>query len=233
MKRIVGLALLLACWGPGITALAADPHTTVNLAGVIDYPTALDQSAANIASGRTEAVDLGAPDLRLANLRYGRQFGNLQILTDAYWLSTPVRQFDRAELKLKLRVLTLDGVNTSFALGALARGTDQSGKDQPAIDNKPYSLLGIVTAELLPFPRWGPWLVNFYLDNRFADAGLKVQLHPAIQFVAEVDYHHANPDDQRLHSKAGFELEGEQNFYLQFLYSDDAQHMLLQLGTGF
>jgi len=224
-----------------IALLAARPASAqelepgVNTAGIIDYPTALDQRTANIAHGSIDIVDLAAPDLRVANLRYGRQLGNLQLLADFYGRTEPVRAFDYGEVKAKLRIVNLDALRTYFAVGALARWSDQKSKDESVLDNKPYSLLGVFTTELFPFEQWGAFLLNVYLDNRFADAGLKVQVYEGIRFVTEADYHHGdiNAQPNKWRFKAGLEFEGERNFYAQILYDDVLKHSRLQIGTGF
>ncbi len=207
----------------------------VNTASVIDFPTALDQRTANMLHGTIDIVDLSAPDLRLANLRYGRQLGSLQLLADVYGRTEPKRELDYAELKAKLRILNLDAQRTYFALGGLARWSDQHIKDETRLDNKPYSLLGVFTTQLFPFDQWGAFLVNVYLDNRFVDAGLKVQIYEGIRFVTESDYHHgdSNDDPHKWRFKAGLEFEGERNFYAQIFYDDVGNHTRLQIGTGF
>jgi len=217
------------------SARAEELEPGFNTAGVIDYPTALDQRTPNVLHGSLGLIDLAAPDVRPVNLRYGRQFANLQLLADIYWRTEPVREFDYAEAKAKLRVVSLEAQRTYIAIGAAGRWTDQRGKDETHLDNKPYSLLGVLTSELYPFDEWGAFLVNVYLDNRFADAGLKVQLYQNIKFVTELDYHHGDVNDnsKKLRTKAGFEFEGEQNFTFQILYDDAGNHARIQIGTGF
>jgi hypothetical protein len=233
---VASLAILLAA------ALAATPAARaeelepgMNTAGVIDFPTALDQKTPNVLHGSLELTDISAPVVLPVNARYGRQFGNLQLLADIKWRTEPVREFDYGEAKAKLRVVSLEAQRTYFAIGALGRWTDQKSKDETSLDNKPYSLLGVVTTELYPFDEWGAFLLNFYVDNRFADAGLKVQLYEGIKFVTELDYHHGDVNDlgQKWRTKAGFEFESEQNFYFQILYDDAGNHARIQLGTGF
>jgi hypothetical protein len=215
-------------------AAAAELDPGANTAAVINTPTALDQPAANMARGILEIADLSAPDLRLASLGYSRQLGNLQLLLDAYARTQP-RNFDRAELKGKLRIVNLEALHTHMAIGALARWSDQEGKDAARLDNKPYSLLGVLTTEIFPFDQWGAFLLNVYVDNRFANAGLKVQLYEGIKFVAETDYHHGNvaAEPRPWRYKAGLEFEGDRNFYAQLFYDDDGNHTRLQIGSGF
>ena len=228
-------------------AWAIDPDKGVNAASVIEYPTALDQTTTNTISGTVAIFDLGEPDLRPVNLRYGFQVGALQLLADSYWQTDP-KEFDHIEAKAKLRVLSLDEYRTYLAFGVLARYVDQKDKEPAVIDNKRYSLFGIVTTELYPFANWDAFLFNFYLDNRFADVGVKVPIYQFIRVVAEGDYHHAltetvekaskadkNDDNDlnRWDSKLGIELEGDQNFYVQLYYATAGSRVRLQVGTGF
>lgn len=218
---------------PPAGAQELEPGT--NAAGVIDYPTALDQPTRNLVRGSLALVNVATPDLRPASAGLSHQFGSLQVLADLYWAAEPVRQFNYAEGKAKLRILNLDAQRTYLALGVVSRWTDQQSKDAAQIDNKPWSLLGVMTTELFPFEEWGAFLVNLYLDNRFFDAGLKVQLYQGIKFVSEVDYHHGDVNDQsqKWRTKAGFEFEAEQNVFFQILYDDGGNHARAQLGWGF
>jgi len=215
-------------------ALAQELEPSVNSAFIIDFPTALDQVTPNFVHSTFEAYDLAAPDLRPAEVGYGRQMGVVQLTADAYW-RPQVRSFDYAEAKAKIRTINIDAQRTYIAFGAIARWTDQTSKDDVAIDNKPYSLLGVVTTELYPFDSWGAFLLNFYLDNRFADVGLKVQIYDTIKFLAETDYHHGDVNDlkNKWRSKAGVQFDGDKNFYMQVLYDDAGNHIRLQLGGGF
>jgi hypothetical protein len=224
------VAAVLALSAAGLRGAGLEPGT--NVAGVIDFPTALDQPRTHTVHGTVDVFDIGEPDLRPLNLRYGFQVGNLQVLTDLVWSSQP-RAFDHGELKLKLRILNLDEFRTHAALGVLGRAVDKKEKEATVIDGKPYSLFAIVTTELYLFRDWDAFLVNFYLDNRFASIGAKLPVYQFIKAVLESDYHHAIPGDDRWHHKAGFELEGEQNFYIQFVYSSVGERMRIQIGTGF
>jgi len=228
---LFALTLLTA----GRPAAAEELDLGTNSAGIINFPTALDQRTPNLLQGAVELVDLATPDVRFANLRYGRQVGSLQLLADVYDSTEPAREFAYAEAKAKLRVISLDALHTEFAVGALARWTDQRSKDDTLLDNKPYSLLGVFTTELFPFEQWGAFLLNVYLDNRFADAGVKVQLYEGIRFVSETDYHivDVKDDPHKWRFKAGLEFDGDRNFYAQILYDDIGNHARLQIGSGF
>jgi len=223
------LALLLGLALP-VRALELSP--SINTASLIEFPTALDQRVDNTLHASVELVDVGEPDLRAENVRYGHQVGNLQALLDVHILTEPERKFDYAEARAKLRVFNLDRQRTYVALGALARLTEDK-EGEARIDHRPYSLLLIITTELLPTDKWGGFLTNFYLDNRFANLGFKVQLYDQLKAVAEVDYLHSTDVDDRFDGKVGIEIEGEQNFYLQLYYKDSLGHALLQIGTSF
>lgn len=224
------LALML--WSGPLTAQELEP--SVNSASVIDFPTALDQVTINMVHGTVEAFDIAAPDLRLANLSYGRQWGQAQLLVDTN--SEPkTRNFEYAEFKAKVRAISIDEQHTYIALGVVARWTDATDKEKIELDNKPYSLLGIVTTELYPFDAWGAFLVNFYLDNRYASLGLKVQIFQSVKIVTENDYHlgDVNHAPNKWRSKAGLQFDGDRNFYMQLLYDDAGNHMRIQMGAGF
>jgi hypothetical protein len=120
----------------------------------------------------------------------------------------------------------------SLALGVLGRYTD-SDEAEARIDEKTYSFMGIFTVELFPFDDWGGILLNAYLDNIFFTAGLKVQLLEQVKFIAELRYLHSTDIDNRTHSKAGIEIEGEQVFYFQLVYDEATERAVIQLGTGF
>jgi hypothetical protein len=235
------LAALAAGMALAYTAAAAGPGQGINTAGVIEFPTALDQATTHTFHATVEIFDLGEPDLRPVNFRYGFQIGNFQLLADTYWRTEP-KEYGYSEAKAKLRVLNLDEFRTYGAIGFLARFVDKKEKEPVAIDDRRYSLFAAVSAELFPFASWDAFLVNLYVDNRFASFGLKVPVYQFIHVVAEADYHHGLDEDlpglsrkekERWHSKAGIELEGEQNFYLQLFYSSAGEHARLQIGTGF
>ena len=230
---VLGAAVLaLAGWSS--PSFAEELDLAANPAGVIEYPTALDQITPNLVHGTLEIFDLAAPDLRPANLGYGRQWNNVQLLADMTWLPLE-RAFDHAEFKAKVRAIGFDAQRTYVAFGAIARWTDQNSKWKAVLDDRPYSLLGIVTTELYPIDAWGAFLVNFYLDNRFADLGLKVQLYQSIKLIAESDYHHGDvnnaPHPWRF--KGGLQFDGDKNFYMQLYYDDAGNHTRVQMGWGF
>ncbi len=147
-------------------------------------------------------------------------------------VESPDRKFDHAVLRAKLRVLHFDPQRTSIAVGALARLTDSKAGEK-RIENKPLSLLGIVTTELFPFREWGGFLINGYIDNRVAVAGLKVQIYRFIQAVAEFDFFHSSDIDDREQTKAGIEIEGETDFYFQIFWAERSERALVQIGVGF
>jgi hypothetical protein len=225
----------------GTTAWAIDPSKGLNAAGVIDFPTALDQNTTHTIHGTVEIFDLGEPDLRAVNLRYGFQVGQLQLLADTYWQTDP-KEYDHSEVKAKLRILSLDEYRTYAAFGIVARYVDKKDKEPFVIDDRRYSLFAVVSAEFYPIAKWDAMLANFYVDNRFASFGLKFPVFDFIRVVAEADYHHGLDDElagltdkqkERWQSKIGIELEGEQNFYVQLYYSTAGEHARLQIGTGF
>jgi hypothetical protein len=223
-------ALLAA--GP---ARAFELEPGVNNAGVIEYPTALDQYLQHTFHATVELIDVGEPKLALENVRYGLQLGAFQVTGDAYLLTHPDREFDQGILRAKLRILQFDPERTSIAVGGLARlVTDEDGEDR--IDHRPFSLLGVVTTELFPFQEWGGFLINGYVDNRVLDLGLKVQVYQFIKAVAEVDWWHSSDfyeDEDKVQSKGGIEIEGQTGFYIQFFYSERFDHLLVQVGAGF
>lgn len=225
------LAGIAVCGGAGNVA-AYELEPGVNTAGVIEYPTALDQFLPHTVHSTIEIFDLGKPDLALENLRYGFQVGALQLLGDIFLLTDPDRKFDHAVLRAKLRVLHFDPQRTSIAVGALARLTDSRAGEERT-ENKPLSLLGIVTTELFPFREWGGFLINGYIDNRVAVAGLKVQIYRFIQAVAEFDFFHSSDIDDREQTKAGIEIEGETDFYFQIFWAERSERALVQVGVGF
>lgn len=235
LRSIVTLSFLLAFSTLSVrTAIAQELEPSVNASSIIDFPTALDQVTPNIIHGTVETFDLAAPDLRPTAVGYGHQWGVFELLTDMYW-QPQTRSFSYAEAKAKVRTINIDSQRTYIAFGAIARWTDQTSKHETVLDNKPYSLLGILTTELYPIDAWGAFLLNFYVDNRFADLGLKVQLYDAIKFVAETDYHHGDVNDlkNKWRSKAGVQFDGDKNFYMQLLYDDGGNHVRIQLGGGF
>jgi hypothetical protein len=204
----------------------------LNTAGVIAFPTALDQRQDHTFAATLALFDVGEPDIRAQNLRYGFQWGNAQFIADADFLTEPEKEFDHGEVKAKLRLMTFDKFLSSVALGLLGRVTDSEEGDA-RIDEKPYSFFGIFTVELFPFQDWGGFLLNVYLDNRILSTGLKVQIIDQLQFVAESAYLHSTDVKERTSYSAGIEVDGEQNFYFQLFYNDPAGRVSIQLGTGF
>jgi len=229
------LPLALACFlASGSRALAFELEPGVNSASVIEYPTALDQTLQQTVAATVEVFDIGEPDLALENVRYGVQFGALQVVGDAFMLTDPDRKFDHGILRAKLRILHFEPERTSIAIGGLARVTDGTHAGEDRIDNRPLSLLAVATTELFPFQEWGGFLVNAYLDNRVANLGLKVQIYRYIKAVAEFDYYHSSPDvDDKEQTKGGIEIEGETNFYIQAFYAERQDHLLITVGVGF
>jgi hypothetical protein len=233
MKTMAAWCCVAAVLAAHDTARAFELEPGVNTAGVIEYPTALDQFLPRVVAGTIEAIDLGEPRLALENVRYGHQFGAFQLQGDAFFLTHPERDFDHGVIRAKLRILQFDPERLSIAIGALARITvDDAGKRR--IDDRPYSLLGIATAELFPFQQWGGILVNAYLDNRVLNGGLKVQIYRFIKAVGELDYFHSSPDlADKIQTKGGIEIEGETSFFVQAFYAERFDHLLIQVGVGF
>jgi hypothetical protein len=213
-------------------ARAFELEPGVNNAGMIDYPTALDQYLMHTVSGTVELIDAGAPDLAAENIRYGLQLGAFQVQADAYFLTEPKQEFDQGIVRAKLRILQFDPERTSIAVGGLTRlVTGDDGQDR--IDHRAFSLLGVVTTELFPFQQWGGILLNGYLDNRVLDLGAKVQLYHFIKAVAEVDWYHSSNIDDKVQSKGGIEIEGQTSFFIQFIWSERFAHVLVTVGAGF
>lgn len=222
--------LLLALGAPRGLAMELQPG--INTAHIIEFPTALDQPVDHTLGVALDVVDFGEPDIRTKNLRYGYQWGNVQLLADAHYIPEPDRKFDHGEARAKLRLLTLDDYLASFAVGVLGRYTDTKEGDA-RIDDKPYSFLGVFTVELFPFDNWGGFLTNLYVDNRWASLGLKVQLIQQVKFVGEYSWLHSTDIEERGFGKVGIEIEGEQVFYFQLLFDDRTENAVIQLGTGF
>jgi hypothetical protein len=214
-------------------AWAVAPEAGINAAGLIEFPTALDQTLDHTFHFTTEIVDIGEPDLRLENLRYGYQLGNFQLLFDIHGRTEPERDFDYGEVRAKLRVLPLDEYSTDIAIGLLGRETDDD-QGRARIDDRSASLFGVVTSRFFLLEATGPLLVNFYLDNLFASLGAKLEFYQFIMAVAEVDYLHSLTEaEDRAFGKIGLEIQGEQNFYFQVVYADRNENLLFQVGSGF
>lgn len=235
MIRIWAPRLMLAMlvlWLCSSSVWGRELEPGINAASVIDFPTALDQPVDHTLHASFDIFDFGEPDIRTDNLRYGYQWGNLQVVADFLFISDPEREFDHGVLRAKLRLLTLDDFLASLALGVLGRYTD-SDEAEARIDEKTYSFLGVFTVELFPFDDWGGILLNTYLDNLIFSVGLKVQLLEQVKFITEVRYLHSTDIEDRTHSKTGIEIEGEQVFYFQLVYDDATERAVIQLGTGF
>jgi len=227
---VVTVCILAAgCWG---TAAARGSSSSIYSAGVIDFPTALDQTEDNTFHGTVEIVDIGEPDLRLANFRWGLQLGNFQLLTDLHIQTEPGEKFDFGEIRAKLRILPLDEISTDIAVGVLGRFADSG--ERARFDGRDASLFAILTTQIDVIGDAEPLMLNFYLDNLFFSFGFELGVYQFIKVVAEADYLHSRTDvPDRSFAKAGIEIEGEQNFYFQLYYADRNEHFLVQIGTGF
>jgi len=227
--RLIGVLVLFQWAGP---AFAVEPGAGVNSAGIIGFPTALDQTRTHTFHLSIDVVDVGEPDLRFESLRYGLQLGNFQLLTEAVRITQPEREFDRAVMWAKLRVLPIDELRTDISLGVLGRYADTpEGEDR--IDNRFTSLFLVVTNQAYLFGSLAT-LFNFYLDNLFVSFGFKTGVYQYVQVLGEVEYYHSMADlPDRGFGKLGVEIEGEQNFYFQLFYSERVDGMVTQIGTGF
>lgn len=201
-------------------------------AGVIRFPTALDQTEDHTFHGTVEIEDIGEPDLAMNNARWGMQLGNFQLITDLHMETEPGEAFDFGVIRAKLRVLPLDEISTDIAVGLLYRFAESGEKKR--FDDREASLFGIVTTRLDLIPDTEPLLLNVYLDNLFISLGIELGVYQFIRLVAEGDYLHSRPDiAERGSGRIGIEIEGEQNFYFQLFYSDRTDDFLVQIGTGF
>lgn len=228
--RLLGiLAIVCFC---GADAAAQGITESVNAASVIDFPTALDQTETHVFHAAVAIVDLGEPDVRLQNLRYGLQVGNFQLLTDVHMQTEPSERLNFAEIRAKLRVLPLDEISTDIAVGVLGRIANSGEKNR--IDDREASLFAIWTSQIAALDDAEPLLINFYLDNLFFSMGAEMGFYQFIKFVAEADFLHSQSDaPDRNFTKVGIEIEGEQNFYFQIYYSDRNDDVVVQIGTGF
>ncbi len=225
--------LALAILGYAGAAWGLPPEAGINSSGVVEFPTALNQTLDHTFDFSLEIVDIGEPDVRLENLRYGYQLGDFQLRLDAHLLTEPDREFDFLELRAKLRVLPLDEYSTDIAIGLLGRAV-QDEVDRERIDDRSASLFGVVTSRFFLFENTGPLLVNFYLDNLYASLGAKLEFYQFISAVAEADMLHSlTAAKDRTFAKIGVEVQGEQNFYFQVVYHDRNDTLLLQIGSGF
>jgi hypothetical protein len=230
--RAAGLLLLLLALLPA-TGRAFELEQGAYQAGIINFPTALNQPTTHTFHGTIELTDIGKPDLSPYNFRYGFQYGAFQLLTDLFWALEPKQEFDYGEVKAKLQVLSLDEYRSYLAVGLLGRAVRHEREEEARIDGKPASLFAVTTFELFPFDQWGGFLINAYLDNRFVTLGLKVQLYQSIQFVGEVEHLHSTLREDKDNARAGIAFEGLQNFYFQLLWTDQGEHALAQIGAGF
>lgn len=230
--RIGGVLMALCALVFG-QARAFELEEGLYAAGIIDFPTALNQPTTHTFHGTLELTDISEPDLNLYNLRYGLQIGVFQLIADLNYTVEPRHGFDYGEVKAKLQVLSLDEFRTYVAVGLLARLVEKSEEREARIDDKTASLFAITSIELFPFEQWGGFLVNFYLDNRFFTLGLKVQIYQSIQFVGEIEHLHSTLREEDTHGRAGVSFEGLQNVYFQLFLSDEGEHVLVQIGTGF
>ena len=229
--RIAGWFVLLAAMPLAVPAAELEPG--VNQAGVIKFPTALNQPTTNTAHLAVELTDVKKPELHLYDVRYGFQHGAFQLIADLNYAIEPVREFDYAELKAKLQVLSLDEYRSYVAVGLLGRGVQDARERKARIDDRPASLFLISTFELFPSVDWGGLLLNFYLDNRFATFGFKTQLYQGIQLVGEWEHLVSTEREDKNNGRAGFSFETMQNFYFQLLWTDQGKHVLVQIGAGF
>ena len=205
----------------------------LNAAGLIVFPTALNQPVDHAIHTTVEMTDVEEPEAHVANYRYGYQLGIFQLIADANYLVEPLYEFNHLELKGKLHVLSLDEFRTYVALGLLGRFVEDDDESDYRISGREASFFAIGSIELFPFDSWGGFLFNLYLDNRYTSGGLKAQLYPAIQVVAETYKLHESLGGEKWINMVGLQVEAEQNFYMQLLYSNLGANWFIQLGTGF
>ena len=232
LARVALLALLATALSPS-PGSAFELEQGVYQAGVIDFPTALNQPTTHTIHTTLELTDVAEPILNLYNLRYGFQRGAFQLLADFHYLIEPLHEFDHAEVRAKVQVLRLDEFRSYLALGLLGRAVEKSQERPARIDDRPASLFAVSTFEVYPFSNWGGFLVNLYLDNRWGTVGLKMQLYQSIQAVGEFSRLHSTERHERNFVRAGVAFEGLENFHFQLIWSDQGEHWLVQLGTGF
>ncbi|MDH5752543.1 MAG: hypothetical protein OEZ59_09015 [Deltaproteobacteria bacterium] len=227
---VLALALLVLVPG-GVRGYELEQ--SLNMAGVASFPTAFDQPSTNIIHTSLELTDIKEPVIYLYNVRYGIQWRNLQVLGDVHYSLEPEHEFDHGQLRAKFRLLNLDEFRTYMALGALGRYVSEDEEAPWRIDDRPSSLFGVVTIELFPLEQWGGFLFNLYLDNRYFSGGVKIQAYPTIQIIGEMDYLHDTWQEDKFSGRAGVELDGDQNFYFQLLYTDVGAKWLANIGVGF
>jgi len=215
-----------------VPALAVDPAMTTNSAGVIRFPSALNQTNNNMFHLSLDVIDIGGPEMRAESFRYGHQWGDVQLLMDLYSITRPESDFDYGLVRAKLRILPLDEIRTTMSIGLLGRyADDPEGKAR--LDDRAASLFAIITNQFY-FLGGLETLTNLYVDNVFANFGLKMEIYQFLMLVFESDYYHSMahlPD--RSYNRIGIEVDGEQNFYFQLFYSDALDNVLLQFGSGF
>jgi hypothetical protein len=118
-------------------------------------------------------------------------------------------------------------------VGILGRFVENK-EERKRIDDREASLFTVVTVQLLPIEDAGPLVLNFYLDNLFLNIGFKIGIYQFISILGEGDYLHSNTAAKdRSTGRIGLEIEGEQNFYFQFYYSDRNDNAVVQIGTAF
>ena len=228
--RLLGACLLILTISGTGTAWAVS--SSIYSAGVIRFPTALDQTEDNTFHGTIEIEDIGEPDLAMSNARWGLQLGNFQLITDLHLETEPGEAFDFGEIRGKLRVLPIDEISTDLAVGLLYRFAESGEKKR--FDDRDSSLFGILTTQLDLIGDTEPLLLNMYIDNLFFSIGIELGIYQFIKVVAEGDYLHSRTDVvERGSGRIGIEIEGEQNFYFQLFYSDRTDNALVQIGTGF
>ena len=235
MKRFARIAtgLLMVVASTGAPATAVELDHGINTAGIIKYPTALNQPTTHTIHGTLELTDIGEPDLNLYNLRYGLQLGGFQFLADLNYALGPIHEADYAEIKGKMQLLNLEEFRLAIALGLLGRVVKNSEEKEARIDGRSASLFGILSVELFPFDRWGGFLVNFYLDNRVFELGGKVQLFNAIQAVVEGEIIHSTLREDDRNIRGGISIDGGKSIYFQFLVTDEGENYMIQIGGGF
>lgn len=235
MKKLALIGVWTICLALRFHGVAAafELEPGINAAGIIKYPTALNQPTSHTFHTTIELTDVGEPDLNLYNLRYGFQLGNFQLLTDLNYAIEPLHEFDYGEVKGKIQLLNLEEFRFAIALGLLGRFVQDKAESQARIDDKGASLLVVSSIELFPFGGWGGFLLNFYLDNRVFVLGLKTQLYTAIQLVAEGEMLHSTTRDDDRNFRAGISIDGGKNLYFQFLFTDQGENFLIQIGGGF
>jgi hypothetical protein len=229
----VAAPLLLALALLPAGAAAFELEQGVYQAGIINFPTALNQPTTHTIHGTLELTDITKPELNLYNIRYGFQYGAFQLISDLNFTIENEHDFDYGEVKAKLQVLSLDEYRSWVAVGLLGRFVRNSAERELRIEDKTASLFVISTFEIFPFNQSGGVLANVYLDNRFLTFGLKLQVYQSIQIVGEAEHLLSTVRQDKNNQRLGVAFEGLQNFYFQLLWTDQGRHVLAQIGTGF